>query len=126
MKNTRIVLSIALLLCFLPLWAAPKQSKVVTLNWLENEPVISSGVSWGVPWPKGEVLKNQTFVLNTSDGKELPLQSWSLAYWPDGSIKWSGFATVRGNFNRKSNTQSGSRNTNRKQNQAQWQRISCL
>jgi len=94
MKNTRIVLSIALLLCFLPLWAAPKQSKVVTLNWLENEPVISSGVSWGVPWPKGEVLKNQTFVLNTSDGKELPLQSWSLAYWPDGSIKWSGFATV--------------------------------
>jgi hypothetical protein len=24
----------------------------------------------------------------------LPLQQWPLAYWPDGSIKWTGFATV--------------------------------
>ncbi len=94
MKNTPTVLSIALLLFSLPLWSAPKPAKAVTLNWLENTPLVSSGVSWGVPWPKGEVQKNQTFVLNTSDGKELPLQSWPLAYWPDGSIKWSGFATV--------------------------------
>jgi hypothetical protein len=26
----------------------------------------------------------------------MPLQSWPLAYWPDGSIKWTGFATVGG------------------------------
>lgn len=24
----------------------------------------------------------------------MPLQNWTLAYWPDGSIKWTGFATV--------------------------------
>jgi hypothetical protein len=24
----------------------------------------------------------------------MPAQSWPLAFWPDGSIKWSGFATV--------------------------------
>lgn len=84
----------ALSLLLLPLLAAPKQPDVVKLNWLENAPLIASGVSWGVPWPKGEIQKNQTFVLNTLDGKELPLQSWPLAYWPDGSIKWSGFATV--------------------------------
>jgi len=26
-------------------------------------------------------------------GGALPLQTWPLAYWPDGSLKWSGFAT---------------------------------
>jgi hypothetical protein len=41
------------------------------------------------------VRKEQTFTL-TADGKSLPLQSWPLAYWPDGSIKWTGFATVAG------------------------------
>jgi hypothetical protein len=30
----------------------------------------------------------------SAPGKELPLQTWPLASWPDGSIKWSGFATV--------------------------------
>ena len=28
--------------------------------------------------------------LSPTDGKALPLQSWPLAYWPDGSIKWTG------------------------------------
>src|SRR5262249_33477167 len=36
----------------------------------------------------------QAFVLTGPDGKPLPLQSWPLAYWPDGSLKWSAFATV--------------------------------
>ena len=30
----------------------------------------------------------------SSQAINLPLQSWPLAYWPDGSIKWTGFATV--------------------------------
>ena len=37
--------------------------------------------------------------LNTNPrliGKSVPLQQWPLAYWPDGSIKFSGFATVAG------------------------------
>jgi len=37
------------------------------------------------------VPKDQAFALATADGKALPLQTWSLAYWPDGSLKWSGF-----------------------------------
>ena len=100
MKNTPLFLTLAL--CFLipSVCAAPKAPKApklpeaVQLNWLEKAPLLPNGVSWGVPWPKGEVQKNQTFVLTSSDGKEMPLQSWPLAYWPDGSIKWSGFATV--------------------------------
>ncbi len=54
---------------------------------------LESGISFGVPWARGSVKPNATFRL-TSEDKRLPLQSWPLAYWPDGSLKWSGFATV--------------------------------
>jgi len=73
------------------------QAVAVVLDWLgRSAPPLSCGVSWGVPWPRGAVRQDQTFTLNTGDGGELPLQSWPLAYWPDGSLKWSGFATVTG------------------------------
>ena len=69
----------------------------VSLNWLDQSPPSSpQGVSWGVPWPRGKVQKGQSFSLKTAAGKTLPLQSWPLAYWPDGSMKWIGFATVAG------------------------------
>ena len=72
-------------------------AQAVRLNWLGQTPApTSTGVSWGVPWPKGAVQKAQAFSLTASDGRTLPLQTWPLAYWPDGSLKWSGFATVCG------------------------------
>ncbi len=46
-----------------------------------------------MPWPQGSVARGAKFSLSAG-GKGLALQSWPLAYWPDGSIKWSGFATV--------------------------------
>jgi hypothetical protein len=55
---------------------------------------IAGGVSWGVPWAQGTVPKDATFSLADANGKPLPLQSWPLAYWPDGSLKWIGLATV--------------------------------
>jgi hypothetical protein len=68
----------------------------VNVHWLGAKPAIpATGVSWGVPWPQGTVTKDQSFSL-TANGKSLPLQSWTLAYWPDGSIKWTGFASVVG------------------------------
>jgi hypothetical protein len=30
----------------------------------------------------------------SAQGSSLPVQSWPMASWPDGSIKWTGFATV--------------------------------
>lgn len=67
----------------------------VEVNWLDNVPApAATGVSWGVPWPKGAVPKDQKFALTAADGKTLPVQTWPLAFWPDGSLKWSGFATV--------------------------------
>ena len=66
----------------------------VEVGWLGGAlPLVESGVSWGVPWPRGAVHKDQSFTL-AADGKPLPLESWPLAYWPDGSMKFTGFATV--------------------------------
>ena len=76
--------------------AAPASaaSQPVTLSWLGGEaPLISTGVSWGVPWPRGAVQRGAPFNL-AAQGKQLPVQTWPLADWPDGSLKWSGFATV--------------------------------
>ncbi|HUJ73005.1 MAG TPA: hypothetical protein VLZ30_12230 [Verrucomicrobiae bacterium] len=73
--------------------AADLNHDAVMLGWLDGAPPSSRiGVSWGVPWPQGKVLKDATFSLADADGKQLPLQSWPLAYWPDGSLKWTGFA----------------------------------
>ena len=74
-----------------------QQAGGVPINWLDRTaPGTETGVSWGVPWARGTVRREQTFALTSSDGKSLPLQAWPLAYWPDGSIKFSGFATVTG------------------------------
>ena len=75
--------------------ARSQNAAEVELKWLDStkssQPV---GVSWGVPWARGTVKKNQTFSLTNGQGKTVPVQSWTTAYWPDGSIKWSGFAAV--------------------------------
>ncbi len=69
----------------------------VELTWIDGAPpVLETGVSWGVSWPRGEVRPTQSFSLANSGGKSYPLQTWPLAYWPDGSMKWTGFATVAG------------------------------
>ena len=66
------------------------------LHFLEGSPPsIPTGISFGVPWPRGAVSKDRTFRL-TSGSSELPLQSWPAAFWPDGTVKFSGFATVAG------------------------------
>lgn len=67
----------------------------VAVNWLGgNAPQIETAVSWGVPWRRGTVRKSDTFQLTDLNGKAIPLQSWTLAYWPDGSVKWTGFSAV--------------------------------
>lgn len=74
-----------------PSASAPRS---VALSWLGQEPpAIPTGVSWGVPWVQGAVARGSSFSLN-AQGSSLPLQNWPLAYWPDGSVKWTGFATV--------------------------------
>ncbi len=67
----------------------------VELHWLSGKvPAVEQGIAWGVPWPAGACTADQSFVLNTSDGTSIPVESWPLAYWPDGSLKWSGHAAL--------------------------------
>ena len=67
----------------------------VAISWLDHvAPSIQTGVSWGVPWPEGSLKKGRQFQLLGSDGTPYPVQSWPMAYWPDGSVKWTGHATL--------------------------------
>ena len=81
------------LLCCLLLPLSVSAADPVTLHWLgDTAPAAPNGITWGVPWPKGALQKDTSLALTTADGTALPLQTWPVAYWPDGSIKWSGHA----------------------------------
>ena len=64
----------------------------VDLHWLDGKPTATTGATWGVPWPKGQLPKDSTFALQADDGSAVAVQSWPLAYWPDGTLKWTGHA----------------------------------
>jgi hypothetical protein len=64
----------------------------VALTWLEGTPATSTGATLGVPWPRGRHGRSTTFAVRTAAGENVPAQTWPLAYWPDGSLKWSAVA----------------------------------
>lgn len=67
------------------------------VHWLDGAPpALETGVTFGVPWPRGAVQNGQSFALTDASGNALPAQTWNLAWWPDGSIKFTGVATVAG------------------------------
>ncbi len=45
-------------------------------------------VTFGTPWPRGQVLSTD-FTLLSSSGLPVPVQSRITAYWPDGSVRWA-------------------------------------
>jgi len=63
------------------------------LHWLEGRmPAAVIGATWGVPWRRGQYPRDTTFALGTAAGEAVPVQSWPLAWWPDGSLKWTAHA----------------------------------
>jgi hypothetical protein len=74
----------------------------VELHWLDGPPgeseagAAAGGAAWGVPWPKGKLPAHTPLALTTRDGAPVAVQSWPLAYWPDGSLKWTGHAIGAG------------------------------
>jgi YetA-like protein len=99
-RRDPVARTIASVLLASTLFVAPRmlaRDEPVALTWLgDAAPAGATGVSWGVPWPQGATRKDEAFHLAGADGTALPalVQTWPLAYWPDGSIKWSGFAAV--------------------------------
>lgn len=74
---------------------APGKQDTVRLQWLGNDASGSmQGVTWGVPWKQGALKKGRHMLLLDDENFGLPLQTWPLAYWPDGTVKWLGCATT--------------------------------
>ena len=61
--------------------------------WLDGHaPPLFNGATWGMPWPRGKHRAKTRFTLREDAARAVPLQSWPLAYWPDGSLKWTAHA----------------------------------
>ncbi len=76
-----------------PLEPSPADFDPRALRWLDGTaPPEHAGATWGWPWARGQVRRDQAFALRDGQGRLHALQSWPLAWWPDGSLKWSGHA----------------------------------
>ncbi|KAH7104484.1 hypothetical protein BKA62DRAFT_692404 [Auriculariales sp. MPI-PUGE-AT-0066] len=67
---------------------------VVTLEWVDGSTpgITPTGTAFGLPWRQGEFKKNSTVSGKNADGTAVSIQTWPLAYWPDGTLKWTGHA----------------------------------
>ena len=72
----------------------PPQTSTVPLHWIGNTPEQDKAVSFGVPFDEGYLFPETSLRLKTDRNQEIPVDTWPLAYWPDGSVKWSGVAGV--------------------------------
>ena len=72
----------------------PAETSVVPLQWIGGTPALDKPVSFGVPFDEGKVFPESALQLMTAKGENIPTDFWPLAYWPDGSVKWSGIAGV--------------------------------
>ena len=59
----------------------------ITLHWVDRPQLSSGAVRFGVPFARGEAKAGDLFCLDT-----MAVDAYPLAYWPDGSVKWMGFA----------------------------------
>ncbi|MBR1666240.1 MAG: hypothetical protein IJ699_08475 [Bacteroidaceae bacterium] len=94
--RTHLSILLAFLLCSVAGAAAPTVPTDVParLHWIGKVPEGDKPVSFGIPFSKGELKPSDSFALTTDKGEVLPADFWPTAYWPDGSVKWGGFATV--------------------------------
>ena len=55
---------------------------------------LTAPTTFGIPFMPGEVTSDVCLQIADIHGKEIPLDQWTLAHWPDGSAKWIAVATV--------------------------------
>ncbi len=61
----------------------------VLLRWLEGTPSTVAGATGTVCWARGALQPGTSLRLTDSGGSPVASQSSPLAYWPDGSVKWT-------------------------------------
>jgi hypothetical protein len=69
-----------------------EDSNTVQLSWLDGTPEGPASSTFGVPWSRGSLARDTPLSLHSAEGTAIPLQSRPLAFWPDGSVKWTGHA----------------------------------
>ncbi len=74
--------------------STPVQPDEVQLHRIGAAPAGSRGVMFGVPFDQGAVTVSTDLQLLNGDGSQIAVDTWPLAYWPDGSVKWGGFAAT--------------------------------
>ena len=74
--------------------AEPLQADEVALHWIGDAPATDKAVSFGVPFDEGYAQEGEKWILATRAGQTVGTDTWPLAYWPDGSVKWLGVAAV--------------------------------
>ncbi|MBC8027352.1 MAG: twin-arginine translocation signal domain-containing protein, partial [Steroidobacteraceae bacterium] len=90
---TPVALAVATQLTSSHAVAAANPGKGAWVRWLDDRaPATAQGVTWGTPWPRGVLKSARDLALRDAAGKVSALQSWPLAFWPDGSLKWTGHA----------------------------------
>ncbi len=77
--------------------AVARSAPPTPVRWIDGAaPPLSLGQTFGVPWPRGAMKADAALTLRGDDGAMLPSQHWTLATWPDGSLKWSAHALAAG------------------------------
>lgn len=77
----------------------PRPVADTVLRWLDEAvPARFEGATLGVPWPRGTLRApaNGPLLLRLAGAGGRAVQSWPLAYWPDGSLKWTAHAVAAG------------------------------
>ncbi|RAL04661.1 polysaccharide lyase family 26 protein [Aspergillus ibericus CBS 121593] len=61
------------------------------VRWLigEGHDALEQGTSFGIPWSRGQHQPGQRFIIEGENGEKYPLDSRELAFWADGSLKWT-------------------------------------
>lgn len=78
-----------------PVVAEQTFAKGAWCHWLDDRaPDVPAGATWGMPWPRSKHSPRTRFSLRDRDGNRVPVQTWPLAYWPDGSLKWTAHAVA--------------------------------
>ena len=86
----RTTMAVAQLRNFRYTCTQPDETPVV-LRWVGQKG--HGTVTFGVPFDQGEVTTDD-FTIKTDKNITLPLDTWRLASWPDGSAKWQAFCTL--------------------------------
>lgn len=65
-----------------------------SIRWLDGTPRVRTAADYGFPWHPGELPPTEVAHLTVGPGIEH--EARVLAFWPDGSAKWTGHAAVVG------------------------------